>query len=173
MCCKGAVGLGHPPKPHLLGFYSGKEGREGGAVPSRCRFDFYTKKETHRLIQSWALPDFPGPCQGLAGCSRGLGTGNFLPSFGRHLGEPVVCLCIACGQAAEEVPVGGSAHMGTFWNLHGQHMVDFQVAVAGPGLGTELEGQVMGCPLQTWGSLGPQCFQGRLPREGVDGMEGE
>lgn len=43
---KESLGLGHSPKPHALGFYSGKEegGREGRAFPSRCRFGFYTEK---------------------------------------------------------------------------------------------------------------------------------
>lgn len=29
--------------------------------------------------------DLPGPCQSLAGCSGGLGTGNSVPRLGRHL----------------------------------------------------------------------------------------
>lgn len=41
---KEPLGLGHPLKPHPLGFYSGKE-EEGGAVPSLCSCDvFYIKK---------------------------------------------------------------------------------------------------------------------------------
>lgn len=35
-------GLGRPPQPCPLGFYSGKE--EGGTIAPGHRLDFYTKK---------------------------------------------------------------------------------------------------------------------------------
>lgn len=61
---KEPLGLATLPSPTPWAFTLGKR-KKGGAIPSLCSFDFYTKKYEHQPVQSWALPDLPRPCQTL------------------------------------------------------------------------------------------------------------